>query len=116
MKDKYSDNNSIIDFGQGEYKEGAKYPLSKYDYDLYDDAKAIPTRVIRIKRMGSIAKNERWRIFENDQLKFVLDGEKLSKKEKAFLRGIEGINWLIGECKVGFKSFNELRGRLKQKV
>lgn len=120
MKDKnYSSdfNSSSAELPQGaEYKEGTKYPLSKFDFELFDESKAMPARVVRVKRMSSAAKGERWKILENEELKFVLDGSKLSKKECAFLRGIDGINWLIGEFKIGFKSFHELRGRLKNKV
>jgi hypothetical protein len=119
MKDKNYNNSSfdtstLLDGTQ--HGEGSKYPLSKHDFELYDEAKAIPTRVVRVKRMSSAAKGERWRFFENDELKFILDGSKLSKKECIFLRTIEGVNFLIAEFKVGFKSFNELRGRLKKKI
>lgn len=120
MKDKGYNNDfgsSMHDGAQGaEYKEGAKYPLSKFDFELYDEAKAIPARVVRVKRMSSAAKGERWRIFDGEELKFVLDGSKLSKKERSFLQTISGVNWLISEFKIGFKSFNELRSRLKSKM
>jgi hypothetical protein len=118
MKDKYSNNNSLtIDALQGsEYKDGSKYNLSKFDYELYDESKATPNTVVRIKRIGSIDKNEKWRIIEDGELKFILEGEKLLKKECAFLRTVEGLNWLIAEYKIGFKSLNELRTRLKKRV
>lgn len=90
--------------------------LSKNDFELYDENKAIPGSVVRIKRIGSRNKNERWRVFENDELKFVVEGDKISKKEREFLRTIDGVSWLIGEFKVGFKNLTELRGRLKKKL
>jgi hypothetical protein len=120
MKDKYSNDNhnaAMIDALQsGEYRDGSKFPLSRYDFELYDESKAVPGNVVRIKRMGSVAKNEKWRIIENDELKFIVEGEKLSKKECAFLRTVPGVNFLIAEYKVGFKSLSELRARLKQKL
>jgi len=117
MKDRYDDNNQLYDaLQQGDYKDNFKYPLSKFDSELYDEAKATPARMVRVKRISSNAKGERWRIFDGDELKFVLDGNKLTKKEKTFLRTLDGVRFLIDEFKVGFKSFNELRGRLKQKV
>lgn len=120
MKDRnYHDshNAALLDSLQhGDHKEGAKYPLSKFDFELFDEEKAVPALVVRVKRMSSAAKGERWRIFANDELKFVIDGDKLSKKERTFLRTIEGVNFLIAEFKVGFKSLHELRVRLKKKI
>jgi hypothetical protein len=114
--DKYGSDMMLDAMHHSEYKEGSKYPLSKFDFELFDEAKAIPGTVVRVKRVASAAKGERWRILENDELKFVVDGEKLSKKECMFLRTLDGVNFLIGEFKVGFKSLNELRGRLKKKI
>jgi len=117
MKDKYSSNNfdtSLMDAIQ--HGEGSKYPLSKADFELYDETKAMPASVFRVKRMSSAAKGERWRFMKNEELQFVLEGSKLSKKECMFLRTVEGVNFLVAEFKIGFKSFNELRSRLKQKI
>ncbi len=118
MKDKYSNSNfdtsALMDAIQ--HGEGSKYPLSKADFELYDEAKAIPAPVFRVKRMSSAAKGERWRFIRDEELQFVLEGSKLSKKECIFLRTVDGINFLVAEFKVGFKSFNELKSRLKQKV
>lgn len=125
MKDKYSSNGSNdynswaeqLSASASEYKEGGKFLLSKNDIELFDEKKAEkPATVVRVKRMGSTAKNERWRIFENDELKFILDGSKLSKKECAYLRTVEGANWLINIYKEGFKSLNELKIHLKKKL
>ncbi len=118
MKDKnnihdYNDFSETTNYG--EFKEH-KIIFSKADTELFDDAKAVPLSVVRIKRMGSSNKNEKWRIIENDELKFVIDGTKLNKKECSFLRTIDGVKFLIAEFKLGFKSLHELRGRLKTKV
>jgi len=117
MADKnYGDDNFSFGEQSQEHKEGVgKLHLSKYDYELFDDSKAVPAPVIRVKRVGS-SKNERWRIFENSDLKFIVEGSKLLKKECAFLRTLEGTSWLISEFKVGFKSLNELKTRLKNKI
>ena len=92
------------------------FKLSKADFELFDDAKAVPQRLVRIKRIGSVNKNEKWKVFEGSELKFTVDGTKLSKKEKLFLRTVEGVNFLIAEYKTGFRSISELRTRLKQKI
>jgi len=98
----------------GEYTGGAKLLISKHDFDLFDeDRAAIPSKIIRIKRSG-INKTERWRILENDDLIFIIEAEKLTKKEKVFLRTLPGMNFLIGEFKCGSPSLSELKVLLKK--
>lgn len=93
-----------------------KQNLSKFEHDLYHDEDDIVAKVIRIKRVGASNKNEKWKIFEDTKIVFVLEGSKLSKKECEFLRTIEGINFLIAQAKIGIKSFNRLRTELKKKM
>lgn len=113
MKDRdYTYGDGII----AENYSSTTTKLSKFDGELFDEAKAVAGKVVRIKRIGSVDKKEKWKILVNDELTFVVEGDKLSKKEKIFLRSVEGLSWLIGEVKVGFKSFNELRSRLKQQL
>lgn len=115
MKDKHNSYDYNMDQVSSEQTFNPT-KLNKYDFDLFDDSKAKPAPVVRIKRLNSSTKGERWRVMENDEVKFVLEGNKLSKKEREFIRTLDGVNWLIAEYKVGFKSFNELKGRLKQKL
>lgn len=91
-----------------------KQNLSKFEYDLYHEEDDIVTRVIRVKRTGTFNKNEKWKISENDKVVFTLEGVKISKKEREFLRGIDGINFLIARAKIGIKSLHKLRGELKK--
>ncbi len=123
MKDKYnnsSSNNNFDNFGtdptQVPQGDGHKFISSKIEMDLFDETKATPAPVFCVKRMNSAAKGERWRMLRDGELQFVLEGSKLSKKECMFLRTIEGFNWLIAEFKLGFKSLNELKSRLKKKM
>jgi hypothetical protein len=90
--------------------------LSKFEYDLYHEEENIVSKIIRVKRVGTPARGERWKIFEDTKLIFVLDGTKVSKKEREFLRGIEGITFLIAQAKIGIKSLHGLRTELKQKL
>lgn len=120
MKDKsYHDQDYLqiaLNSEGFEGKSKTQLLLSKSDFELFDEAKAVPGSVVRVKRMGAKNKNERWRILENDELKFVIEGDKVSKREREFLRSVEGIGWLIGEFKMGFKNLTELRVRLKKKT
>lgn len=91
-----------------------KQNLSKFEYDLYHEEDDIVTQVIRIKRTGSSDRNEKWKIFDNSKVIFTVEGIKISKKEREFLRGIGGINFLIAQAKIGIKSLNKLRVELKK--
>lgn len=88
--------------------------LSKFDHDLFNEDDNIVEKVIRVKRTGAFNRNEKWKISENDKVVFVVEGDKVSKKEREFLRGIDGINFLIAQAKIGIKSLNKLRGELKK--
>ncbi len=111
MKDKSLDYN--LDQGQGD-QHYSPLKLSKQDFELFDEDKNIPANIIRVKHSGSVDRNEKWRIFSNEMLIFTIDGKKISKKERKFLRGLDGINYLILEAKQGFKSFHDLRTKLKK--
>ncbi len=127
MKNKMRDNtyggnanNSMFDnFGVSDitpHYDGHKAINSKSDLELFDDKKDIAHPIVHIKRLNSAAKGERWRIYVDDELKLIIEGKKLSKKECAFLRSVDGLNWLIRETKIEFNSFTELRIRLKEKL
>lgn len=109
MSDKNELSKSITD----EVKDQAfKHTLSKFEYDLYHEEDDIINKIIRVKRTSS-NKNESWKIFEDKKVKFTVDGSKLSKKEKEFLRSVDGFNFLIAEAKKGIASFNALKKVIK---
>ncbi len=117
MEQKYSSDHVIPITGEAEYvHDGAKvkHTFSKFDYDLFDDEKYVAEKVIRIKRIASANKNERWNIFENNKIVFVVDGSKISKKEKEYLRTPSGFNFLISQGKSGIKSLAGLKKELKK--
>lgn len=120
MKDRnYNDshNAALLDSLQhGEYKEGAKYPLSKFDFELFDEAKATPAPVIRVKRTSTNTKGERWRVFRDDELLFMIEGDKISKREKEFLRTVDGVSFLTMQVKSNVTSWSKIRAELKLKV
>jgi hypothetical protein len=98
-----------------EFKDnGVKYVLSKFEYDLYHEEDDIQLPVIRVKHFKLPNKGERWKIFSDAKIVFVIEGAKLGKKEREFLRNINGINFLIKEYKAGIKSLNSLKKNIKQ--
>lgn len=100
-----------------EFKDpNLKYNLSKFDYDLYHEEDDVAEKVIRVKRVSLPNKGEKWKIFEDNKVTFILEGSKLSNKEKAFLRTVEGVNFLIAQAKYGIKSFNSIKNEIKKKL
>lgn len=93
-----------------------KYNLSKFDYDLYHEEDDVAEKVIRVKRISLPNKGERWKIFEDGKVAFIVEGAKLNNKEKDFLRTVDGVNFLISQFKHGIKSFNSLKGEIKKKL
>lgn len=100
-----------------EMKEyNSKYSLSKFDFDLYHEEDDIANKVIRVKRIMLPNKGERWKISEDNKVMFIVDGNKLTNKEKDFLRSIEGVNFLMAQYKAGINSFNSLKKEIKKKL
>ncbi len=102
--------------GGEEGKDGTKYNLSKFEYDLYHEEDDVAEKVIRVKRVSMPNKGEKWKIFEDNKVMFILEGTKLTNKEKDFLRTVDGVNFLITQYKQGIKSFNSLKLEIKKKL
>jgi hypothetical protein len=86
--------------------------FSKFDYDLFDESRDTVERVVRIKRVSS-NKQEKWRVIENSKIVFVVDGNRINKMEREFLRTADGFNFLISAYKNGIKSVSKLKEYLK---
>lgn len=95
--------------------QNSKHIVNKFDHDLYNEESNIVNTLVRVKRIGSGA-TEKWKIMVDNKLAFTLEGSKVSKKEKEFLRTLDGINFLIAQAKQGIKSFNKLRVAIKEKL
>lgn len=94
-------------------EQNVKFVLSKKEDDLYHDEDNIVHKLIRVKRVGMPNKGEKWKIVDENKVIFTLDGHKLTKKERAFLYTIDGVNFLIEQFKTGAKSFNAIKTALK---
>src|SRR5512135_2494685 len=93
-----------------------KYNLSRFEYDLYHEEDDKSQKVIRVKRVSMPNKGEKWKIFEDNKVMFIVEGSKLNNKEKEFLRTVDGVNFLIAQYKEGIKSFNSLKKEIKKKL
>ena len=93
-----------------------KYPLSKIENDFYHDEANIKHKVIRVKATYSIKKGDKWRILEDNKVVFVVSGPKLNKKERAFLKTVDGACWLLGQAKCGIPTFTALKIAIKKRL
>ncbi len=100
-----------------EFKDHAtKYNLSKFEYDLYHEEDDKVEEVIRIKRVALPSKEEKWKIMADGKVIFIVEGSKLTLKEREFLRSVDGVNFLISQYKSGIKSFHFLKIEIKKKL
>lgn len=100
-----------------EFKDqNLKRNLSKFDYDLYHEEDDVSEKVIRVKRFPMPNKGERWKIYQDNKVEFILEGAKLTIKEREFLYTVDGINFLLHQYKLGSLSLNSLKIELKKKL
>lgn len=96
--------------------QNQRYNLSKFEYDLFHEEDDKVEKVIRVKRFSMPNKGEKWKILEDNKCMFVVEGTKLTNKEKEFFHTADGLNFLIAQYKAGIKSFNALKTELKKKL
>lgn len=109
-------NNRIYDPSTIEVDNQGKGTLNRYEYDLFDEEKDKIEKLVRVKRIQMPNKGEKWKIFCDNKPIFVIEGSKISKKEKEYLRTPEGFSFLILQCKNGIKSLNKLRIEIRKKI
>lgn len=96
--------------------QNSKYNLSKIEMDLYHEEYDVAEKVISVKRVSLPNNGVKWKISENNKVMFVVEGSKLTKKEREFLQTADGFNFLIAQFKAGIKSFNALKVEIKKKL
>lgn len=106
MKENYSTEN------EQEVKDGSI--KSKFDYELFDEEKAVVVnRVIQVKRIGAVNRNEKWKIFQDGKVVVIIEAAKLTNKEACFLRTVDGVKLLINIGKSGASSFHAFHKEIK---
>ena len=110
------DSDDLISITDEMKENNTKYSLNKFDFDLHREENNKIEKVLRVSRISSPSKGERWKIFEDNKVIFVLEGSKLNNKEKDYLRTVEGFNFLISQYKIGIKSFTSLRNEIKKNL
>lgn len=95
-------------------QQSIKHILSKYEYDLYKEEDDVALAVIRVKRFSMPNKGVKWKVMVDNKVTFVIEGTKVSKKEREFLETPAGFNFVLTQAKAGIKSFNSFRADLKK--
>ena len=85
----------------------------KTENELFKDEDNVKHILISVKRRAG-RNGENWEICENGKSVLKLPGEKLSTKEKEYLRTVDGVQFLIAGYKQGWKSFNKFKQGLKK--
>lgn len=110
MSNKGSETTAIIeDFKDQNFKH-----LSKIDHDLFKEEDDISEKVIRVKRVAMPNKGEKWKVMNDNKLIFTIESGKVSKKERDYLKTVEGFNFILSQAKIGIKSLNSFRSELKK--
>jgi hypothetical protein len=94
-------------------ESSGKNPFSKHEYDLYHEDDDVAMPVIRVKRFAS-ASREKWKILDDSKEALTIDGSKITKKEKEYLRTPAGFSFLVAKYKDGVKTVNKMRIELKK--
>jgi len=86
---------------------------NKFEFSLFKEEDNIVHKVLRVKRISN-SKEEKWKIFEDNKVLWVLDGEKLSLKEKNFLRTVDGMNLLLSQYKKNETTISAIKKEIKK--
>ena len=116
MSKNSNDNINITSITDEVKDQNNKFNLNKFELNLFYDEKNVAEKVLRVKRFSLPGKGEKWKIFEDNKVVFTLEGNKLTVKEKDFLRTVDGFNFLLSKYKEGIKSFNALKQEIKGKI
>lgn len=90
-----------------------KNNLNKFEDDLFHEEDYIPGRVIRVKKIGTPSRGEKWKIYQDDKVTMTIDGKYLSMKEKSFLYSYDGILFIINQYKNNVNTMNKFKKNLK---
>ena len=91
---------------QEEIKDIISPAISKFDGELYHEEDDIALPIIRVKSFSLPNNGIKWKLFSDNKVIYTIDGKRLNKKEKNFLKTIDGVNFLLNEAKKGIISFN----------
>ncbi len=80
--------------------------------ELFNEECDIEYKTISVKRV-TIKNEEEWRIIDNGKVVLVLSGSRFAKREKEFLRTVEGVQFLLNGAKEGWKSVAMFKNKMR---
>jgi len=111
--DKYKEEDSFV-YDEKVSKAGL---FIKQDCELYHDEDNIPGSIVHVKRHCSkTSKEESWKVFVNNEEFLIIKGSRFTEKEREFLRGTDGMMFMINGAKSGWNSVSEFKRQLKEKI
>ena len=110
-------NDTVQSGSSDDNKEHTKFNLNKYEFDLFHEEDNVVHKLIRIKRFfSSKTKEEKWKVFEDNKVALVLEGEKFTLKEKEYLRTVNGINLLLNHYKKNDMAISSIKKHIKLNI
>jgi len=86
--------------------------LYKLDSELFDEESNVVHKLINVRRVELPQNGEDWEILEDKKVMFTVKGVKLTKKQRSFLRSIEGISSLMELYKEGQINMNKIKNKI----
>ena len=109
-------NNNNFLIGE-EYKEPTnKLIVSKHEHDLFYEENDTVNKIIRVKKFTMPNKGVKWKIFIDNKIIFVIEGTKISKKERLFLQTVEGFSFMLSMAKNGIESMSHFKSEIKKNM
>lgn len=88
----------------------------KLDDNFYYEENNTIEKIIQVKYITFLNKQEIWKILENDKVIIIIDGVKLSNSQKNFLYSPQGVLFLLNSYKNGIlKSSKDILNLLADK-
>lgn len=97
-----------------ENSESKGFNLLRTDNELFNEEDNIAHPVVNAKRVKLPRHGEDWEILVNGKVALLLKGTRFTNPEKAFLRTVDGMKFLISEYKSGHKSVVKIKTNLKK--
>lgn len=86
--------------------------LYKLDSELFDEESNVVHKLINVRRIELPQNGEDWEILEDNKVMFTVKGVKLTKKQRSFLRSLQGISSLMELYKEGQINMNKIKKKI----
>lgn len=93
-------------------EEDTMTALYKLDSELFDEESNVVHKLINVRRIELPQNGEDWEILEDNKVMFIVKGVKLTKKQRSFLRSLQGISSLMELYKEGQINMNKIKNKI----